>query len=93
MGLNLVSTSGVIILRSFRYKGTSDLSAESIVADESFSTTKNRGVIGDIIHYFTLMSSELTLFELYFIFRHYSLFFQKYENNVIFYFYIFKNLR
>ena len=42
-----------------------------------------RGVIGDIIHYFTLMSSKLTLFALFFIFRHYSLFFQKYENNVI----------
>ena len=37
-------------------------------------------VIGDIFHYFALKSSKLSLF---FIFRHYSLFFQKYENNVI----------
>ena len=44
---------------------------------------KLRDVIGDIIHYFTSMSSKLTLFALFFIFRHHSLFFQKYENNVI----------
>ena len=44
---------------------------------------ETRGVIGDIIHYFTLMSSKLTLFALFFIFRHYSLFFQNYQNNVI----------
>ena len=43
----------------------------------------NRGVIGDIIHYFTLMSWKLTLFALFFIFRHYPLFFQKNENNAI----------
>ena len=42
-----------------------------------------RGVIGDIIHYFTLMSWKLTLFALFFIFRHYPLFFQKNENNAI----------
>ena len=28
----------------------------------------SRGVIGDIIHYFTLMSSKLTLFAIFFIF-------------------------
>ena len=39
-------------------------------------------MIGDIIHYFTLLSSKLTLFAI-FIFIHYSLFIQKYENNVI----------
>ena len=44
---------------------------------------KLRDVIGDIIHYFTSMSSKLTLFALFFIFRHHLLFFQKYENNVI----------
>ena len=51
--------------------------------DEDDNADDDRGVIGDIIHYFTLMSSKLTLFALFFIFRHYSLFFQKYENNVI----------
>ena len=40
-------------------------------------------MIGDIIHDFILTSLRLTLFALFFIFRHYSLFFQKYENNVI----------
>ena len=52
----------------------------------------SRGVIGDIIHYFTFMSSKLTLFALFSIFRHYSLFFQKYENNVIT-LYTFQNFR
>ena len=51
-----------------------------------------RDVIGDIIHYFTFMSSKLTLFALFSIFRHYSLFFQKYENNVIT-LYTFQNFR
>ena len=49
-----------------------------------------KGVIGDIIHYFTLMSPKLTLFALFFIFKHYSLFFKNQENNVIF-FLIFHN--
>ena len=53
---------------------------------------RNRDVIGDIIHYFTFMSSKLTLFALFSIFRHYSLFFQKYENNVIT-LYTFQNFR
>ena len=36
-----------------------------------------------ISNYFTLMTSILTLFALFFIFRHYSLFFQNHKNNVI----------
>ena len=52
-----------------------DEDTKPILTDDA--NIKYRGVIGDIINYFTLMSSKLTLFALFFIFRHYSLFFSK----------------
>ena len=54
-----------------------------IIKPQSFISPSSHFTFLWIIHYFKLMSSKLTLFALFFIFRHYSLFFQKYENNVI----------